>query len=49
MSSCLGWGIVMLIMTTVAVTLMAGAWGLMWGIFGTVLLLVCAWMFGDGG
>ena len=37
------------IMSTVALTLMIGAWGLGWGIFGMVLLFMVSLMWGDGG
>lgn len=35
------------VMSAVALTLMVGAWGIGWGIFGMVVLLVSALMWGD--
>ena len=49
MKSCLLWGALFLAMLTVAFILMAFAWGVPWGVGCTVLLLVSASLWGDGG
>lgn len=43
-----GWWALFIIMSAIMLTLMTGAWGLIWGILGMGLLLVSALMWGDG-